>query len=231
MIDCLALRDNAKSQLMQIRDIETGVQYLKQLDLFKHWVKAEKKDRELQNLVSEQKIRTQRILGQLIKEMQAKNSLAKSGEKKRKNVVVGIDQKKHLSDIGITKDQSSNFQKIASIPTETFEQAIVKAKEAESNESFELTNASFVRFARQIDGTEAAPKDKQPSFNRKKLFELRYATGKSQHEFGLDTGVEGSAISRMENGAILWPSFDAVARCAEALGVQMEVFKMRENLI
>ncbi len=41
------------------------------------WAKAEKKDAELQNMIAEQKIRTQRILGRLIQDGQRRGEIAK----------------------------------------------------------------------------------------------------------------------------------------------------------
>jgi hypothetical protein len=68
MTDGLTLRDNAKADLMQIRSIEDGMTYLNKLESVAVWVMKEKKDAELSNLVAEQKLRTQRILGELIKQ-------------------------------------------------------------------------------------------------------------------------------------------------------------------
>ena len=65
-MDALQLRDNAKQQLAEIRTIETGVEYLNKVKAIETWAKAEKKDAELQNIIAEQKLRTQRILGGLI---------------------------------------------------------------------------------------------------------------------------------------------------------------------
>ena len=59
----LILRDNAKNQLEQIQSVEEGISYLNKLSAIDVWVKAEKKDAELQNIVAEQKLRTQRYWG------------------------------------------------------------------------------------------------------------------------------------------------------------------------
>ena len=120
-MDALQLRDNAKQQLAEIRTIETGVEYLSKVKAIETWAKAEKKDAELQNLIAEQKLRTQRILGGLLKE----SNVSKGGEFNggRKDVPPS------LSSFGITKDQSSAFQKIASLPQEMFEEEIATAKE------------------------------------------------------------------------------------------------------
>ena len=80
MTDVLMLRDNARQQLAEIKTIETGVNYLNKVKAIEVWAKAEKKDAELQNMIAEQKIRTQRILGQLLKESEvSKNAGARQG--------------------------------------------------------------------------------------------------------------------------------------------------------
>ncbi len=62
----LVLRDNAKNELLQIQTVEEGISYMNKLKSIEVWVKAEKKDAELQNIIAEQKLRTQRILGTLL---------------------------------------------------------------------------------------------------------------------------------------------------------------------
>jgi hypothetical protein len=75
--------------------------------------KAEKKDAELQNIIAEQKIRTQRILGRLIREGQERGEIA-SRETFSGNRFVECNKQVHsktLSEIGITRNDSSTFQK------------------------------------------------------------------------------------------------------------------------
>jgi len=119
-MDALQLRDNAKYQLEQIKDIETGFEYLSKVKAIEVWARAEKKDAELQNMIAEQKIRTQRILGNLIKEGQQRGEIATSGNPNF-TIVPDGNNKKTLSDIGITRKESSTFQQIAAIPEDTFE--------------------------------------------------------------------------------------------------------------
>lgn len=137
MTDVLALRDNAKHQLAQIKDIETGVEYLNKVKAIEVWAKAEKKDAELQNVIAEQKLRTQRILGGLL---QDSNKELKARSK-------GSTQ---LSDFGISKNESSSFQKIASLPQEIFEEEISIAKD-ESSKRIELTTSRILKAAKEYD--------------------------------------------------------------------------------
>ena len=137
MIDTLMLRDEAQKQLAQIKTVESGVEYLNKVKAIETWAKAEKKDAILQNAIAEQKVRTQKILGGLLidntKELKARSK--------------GTTQ---LSDFQITKDQSSTFQKIASMPEELFEKEIAQAKD-ESNKRIELTTSRLLKAAKQYE--------------------------------------------------------------------------------
>ncbi len=140
-MDALQLRDNAKQQLAEIKNIETGVEYLNKVKAIETWAKAEKKDAELQNIIAEQKLRTQRILGNLLKQ----NEVSKTNQHS-----AGRDDRPTLSAIGLTKDQSSAFQKIAKLPQEIFEKEIATAKE-ESSKRIELTTSKMLKAAKDYE--------------------------------------------------------------------------------
>ena len=146
----LQLRDNAQRMLMSIKSIEGGVEYLNKVRAIEVWAKAEKKDAELQNMIAEQKIRTQRVLGRLIKEGQERGELAEKGTF-HKNQYVGSAKEeqptKTLSDIGLTRKQSSVYQKIAGIPEDKFENHIAEKKQNVENAFNELTTAGILHFA------------------------------------------------------------------------------------
>lgn len=143
-MDVLALRDNMMHELQQIKEIEVGIDYLNKVKGVEAWAKAEKKDAELQNKIAEQKIRTQRILGQLIQDGQRKGEIAK--QKDNQHVPKG-DKLKTLSDIGITRKESSVFQAIANIPDDVFEDAINAKNDCEGKTESELTTTSMVKVA------------------------------------------------------------------------------------
>jgi len=115
--------------------------YLSKLSAIDSWVKAEKKDAELQNIVAEQKLRTQRILGTLLHNT-TKENIGSNQWEPPKN--------KTLSGYGLNKKQSSTFQQIASIPEETFENFIQEKKEAVNNAVAELTTTGAVRLAKSL---------------------------------------------------------------------------------
>ncbi len=148
-INALQLRDNARAELMQIKDIETGFEYLSKVKAIEVWAKAEKKDSELQNLIAEQKIRTQRILGQLIKDGQDAGEIAKQDDG-RPISVPSCNTYRTLTDIGISRRESSTFKQIASIPEDIFEDTITEKKDAVTKAVSELTTAGMLRVAKEI---------------------------------------------------------------------------------
>lgn len=147
MDDVLVLRDNAKQQLQQIKDVETGINYLNKVRAIEIWAKAEKKDAELQNMIAEQKLRTQRILGQLIKQGQENNEIEKPGGARNFIVAHRNNETKTLSELGISRKDSSAFKSIASIPIEMFDEFIEEKK----NISNELTTTSMLKVASNIE--------------------------------------------------------------------------------
>lgn len=172
-MDVLALRDNARYQLQQIKDVETGIEYLNKVRAIEVWAKAEKKDAELQNMIAEQKIRTQRILGQLIQEGQRRGEIAKPAENQANLVTDGNRVKKTLSDIGITRKESSTFQSIASIPDELFENAIIEKKEAVNKAVSELTTAGMVKLAKESSFSERLNTSKETERDKRIIQKLK----------------------------------------------------------
>lgn len=146
--DALILRDNARQQLQQIKDIETGIEYLNKVRAIEVWVKAEKKDAELQNIVAEQKLRTQRVLGRLIQEGQKNGEIRKQSHNQHTANSSMEFAPKQLSDLGVSPKESSVFQQIAKIPEEKFEAFITEKKTAVDKAVGELTTAGALRLAK-----------------------------------------------------------------------------------
>jgi ParB family chromosome partitioning protein len=137
----LVLRDNARHELLQIKTVEDGMSHLNKLKAIEIWVRAEKKDAELQNIVAEQKLRTQRIIGVLIQEGQTNGEIKTQATAKSSSI-------KELDDIGIDKKDSYTFKQIASIPEEKFEAFIEEKKNAVDKAVGELTTAGALRLAK-----------------------------------------------------------------------------------
>jgi hypothetical protein len=143
MTDALQLRDNARYELEQIKDLETGIDYLNKVKAIETWAKAEKKDAELQNIIAEQKLRTQRVLGNLLRESEKQNGSRGVGKKVESQEDIPL-----LKDYGISAKQSSVFQQIAKIPDKKFEAFIQEKKQDVENAVAELTTAGALRLAK-----------------------------------------------------------------------------------
>lgn len=79
-------------------------------------------DKELLQWATEIKVRAERRAGQMLAEMELKPGVKSIG-----NVAVPIPQT--LAEIGISKNQSSRWQKLAAVSNEKFEEAVAAAKE------------------------------------------------------------------------------------------------------
>lgn len=153
MEDALVLRDNAKNELLQIKTLETGLNYLNKVKAIETWAKAEKKDAELQNIIAEQKLRTQRILGTLIEEGQANGEIRKQSDNQHTANSSMEFAPKNLNEVGLTLKESHVFKQIASIPEEKFEEFIEEKKSAVNDAVAELTTAGALRIAKAVHVT------------------------------------------------------------------------------
>ena len=105
------------------------------------------KDTELVQWATEIKVRAERRAGQMLAEMELK-----PGKKPIGNTMVPIAQS--LSDIGISKNESSRWQKLAAVTDTQFEQAVSAAKEVAG----EVTTAAMLRVAKANDPAPAPSK-------------------------------------------------------------------------
>jgi len=92
------------------------------------------KDRELIDMATDIKLRAERRAGELLREM-PKNKGTQGAAKGRNSsgghvVVPPEDTTSKLSDLGITKNESSRWQKLASMPEKEFEEKVTSLKSA-----------------------------------------------------------------------------------------------------
>ncbi len=93
-------------------------------EAYRYAFKQAKEGTEVVNSATEIKLRAERKAGEFLKEM-PKN---KGSEGIGKSVVHNGDCTPKLSDLDITKNQSSKWQKMAAIPEEVFEDYIQEAE-------------------------------------------------------------------------------------------------------
>lgn len=103
------------------------------------------KDTEMIQWVTEIKVRAERRAGQMLAEMPKAKGTQLNGKNIGGHIVVPPkNDAKTLSDLGITKNESSRWQKLASITEEQFEHAVAAAKEVAG----EVTTAAMLRAAK-----------------------------------------------------------------------------------
>jgi hypothetical protein len=110
-------------------------------------------DLDMQNMAAEIRIRAERRAGQLLSDMEKNPGTRGEGRPRKDGTKVFTRSSRttayppKLEDIGITKDQSSKWQRLAlRVDEATFEKALVQAREKNG----ELTNAALLREIREI---------------------------------------------------------------------------------
>lgn len=112
-------------------------------------------DTQMLEWVTEIKVRAERRAGEMLSAMKVNGSRHTTVD----NLKIG--PKSHdttsgptLDSIGISKDQSSRWQKLAAIPEKQFEEAVAAAKEVAG----EVTTAALLKIRREAVKKPAAPK-------------------------------------------------------------------------
>jgi peptidoglycan/xylan/chitin deacetylase (PgdA/CDA1 family) len=125
--------------LTEARTLPEVLTVLKMAEALHAVARLEKLSLEAQNMAAEQAIRAKRKGGDMLREMPKRDG--GDAMKARSLAVTEPDAPPALADLGITKNQSSTWQRIAGIPEERFEQHIEETKAAGE----ELTTASLLR--------------------------------------------------------------------------------------
>jgi len=149
----LILRENLNTELALIKTVDAGITHLNKIKAIEIWMKAEKMDVISQNIIAEQKIRTQRLLGKLIEEGQENGEIASQQSNRRYDIVPKedyIEKPKTLPELGISRNESSTFKAIYSIPEEIFESFIEQKKEDAKEKISEITTTACVKIANEI---------------------------------------------------------------------------------
>lgn len=129
---------NTVDEILEIRDQATAIVT---------YAKAAGLKRKIVNAAVEAKIRTERKAGEILSTMNLRG-----GDRKSK----GHDAPLMLADIGVTKDQSKRWQRLAAIPDDEFA-VFVESRNMDGGE--ELTTASLMRHWSKI----SKPANKRPA--------------------------------------------------------------------
>jgi hypothetical protein len=128
----------ARRALAEAKTIDEVKDIRDKAEALRLYVKQQGESLEMQNDIAEIKLRAERRAGKLLAEM------AENGQRKTPQTAAEKSSRTTLLDMGIRKDQSSDWQRIAAMPEETFETVIEKTK----SNGDELTSAGMLRVAK-----------------------------------------------------------------------------------
>ncbi len=141
----------AKSAITAAKSVDEVKQIRDKAEALRAYAKQAGESLDVQNDIAEIKLRAERRAGEIIREMPKAEAPAGPG-RGHKNPVERDDtlSAPRLSDLGISRDESSRWQKMASLPEERFEEHIARVK----GKNQELTTAGVLRVARECNQEE-----------------------------------------------------------------------------
>lgn len=131
--------DKARQALEQASTLDDILQIRDKAEAIRCYVKAQKQSLEVQNRAAEIKLRAERKAGELLATMEKQ----KGGRPEKTGDSVSPVSETKLADIGVTKKQSSRWQREAALPEADFVALIQTCNQAGE----ELTQAAVLRAA------------------------------------------------------------------------------------
>ncbi len=132
----LAHFNKAKQELALATSVDEVKEVRDKAEALRMYTKQQGESLEMQNQCAEIKLRAERRAGEILEDMPKNKGVRLGG-----NVIVPPGGEPKLEDIGISKNQSSQWQKIASLPEDVFENHI---EETKANKG-ELTTVGTLR--------------------------------------------------------------------------------------
>ena len=184
----LAAIDNTSTALANAETVEDVKEIRDQAEAIRQYIENAGISFDMQNRAAEIKLRAERKAGQMLSSLELKGGDRRSEESLKRM---------QLSDLGISKDQSSRWQLLASIEAQAFEEFVASIL----SEPSELTTASALRFAKaQRASTRANSRS-----NRNATKPLATAEGGVFHgelQTAIDSGQKYGCLYCMAD----WPS-------------------------
>jgi len=129
--------DKARQQIQLARDVDEVKMIRDRAESLKQYAKQQKESLQMQNQIAEIKLRAERRIGQMLGDLER----GKPGRKLETSVVSNSEYKQTLNDNSISSSSAKRWQRIATLPDETFEQFIAENVQGQS----ELTTAGALR--------------------------------------------------------------------------------------
>jgi len=143
----------AKRMLAEARSIDEVKQVRDQAEALRLYVKQQGENQAMQNDIAEIKLRAERRAGELLREME-KHPAGRPAENRSHHAT--DFEPPTLSDLGITKSQSSRWQLEAEVPETVFEQHVAEVKAAKDD----LTSVGLRRVAQRLRQKKEAEETK-----------------------------------------------------------------------
>lgn len=137
--------DEAYQALMVAKSIDEVKEVRDRAEVMRLYYRQQGKSSEMQNACAEIKLRAERRLGELLKEM-PKNGGGRPEKTGNTMLPVLEEDTPTLAQMGITKMESSRFQAIADVPKEVFEERIAETIAKKD----ELTSAEMRKVAKEL---------------------------------------------------------------------------------
>ncbi len=152
----IILWDKMKSAVMECHSVDEISRIRNQAEAYRYALKQAKESPDVIRKAEEIKLRAERRAGELLKETEF---VSNQYERQSHDVTTT------LKNIGITKNQSSKWQKIANIPEEKFENYLEVQKE--------LSTAGALKIAKQISREEEINRKIEAGKNKKISIDFR----------------------------------------------------------
>ena len=134
--------ENARRELELATNIDEVKDLRDKAEALRLYMRQAGESLEMQNKCAEIKIRAERRAGEILKEREKNPGTRMLGS----DIVSPPEEIETLSDIGISRKQSSRFQAIARIPEPTFEEHIAKTKSLKR----ELTSSDLLKLSQKL---------------------------------------------------------------------------------
>lgn len=183
------------------------------------------KDTELVQWATEIKVRAERRAGQMLAEMP--KATGKAGQFTGGHTMLPpVKEEKTLADIGISKNESSRWQKLAAVSDAQFEHAVAAAKEVAG----EVTTAAMLRAAKADEPEKAKPLPKDYPVNPVEVEANVYPPedfGPEEDELAAQEAAEQAERQTLQ---LLMESDDKLATAvSEIRRLKAEVFTLKQS--
>jgi N6-adenosine-specific RNA methylase IME4 len=140
----------ATRQLKEARDLPEVTKVMREAEMLRAWARQAEFSRDVQNDWAALKLDAERKAGDMLTKMELNNGRPKEKVSLTGTVPVRDTFSPRLADLGLNRKQSSTWQRIAKIPTPTYEAYKTEAQESGK----EITESGALRIAAEIEREE-----------------------------------------------------------------------------